>query len=363
MLRPLMPSQSSLHLSSLNLSPIAKAVALAAATLCLVAPAHAQSSVSLYGLIDMSAGQFQDAGTSKVNKVQSGNMATSYFGFGGKEQLSNTLKAKFAIEGFLLADTGSAGRFTGDAFWARSAWVGLEGDFGSTTLGRTTNQYFVSTLIFNAFGDSFGYSPSIRQVLIPKAAMLPFLGDTGWSNSLLYSSPSAGGFSFNLQGALGEGSASAVGHSVGANVLYFGGPFSATVAYQRVKHGLSGFTPAIVSTGFKYQDAATVGVAYDAKVVKVFGQYALVKTEAATDTETNYFGLGVSVPVGAGKVLAQYGAATAEFPTADVKNKTLTLGYDYWLSKATDVYAVYMNDKLTGTNTGNTFALGLRVKF
>lgn len=348
----------------LDLPSFAKPVALAAAALCLSSvPAHAQSSVSLYGLLDLSAGQFQDAGTAKVSKVQSGNMATSYFGFSGKEQLSPTLKAKFAIEGFLLADTGASGRFSGDAFWARSAWVGLEGDFGSTTLGRTTNQYFVSTLIFNAFGDSFGYSPSIRQVLIPKSQMLPFLGDTGWSNSILYQSPNLGGVSINLQGALGEGSASAVGRSVGGNVLYFGGPISATFAYQRVKHGLSGFTPAIVSTGFKYQDSATVGFAYDAKVVKVFTQYNLVKTEAATDTETNYFGLGLSVPVGAGKVLAQYGQATAEFLTADVKNKTLTLGYDYWLSKSTDVYAVYLNDRLTGASNGNTYALGLRVKF
>lgn len=348
----------------LVLSPIAKPVALATAALCLPSvPAHAQSSVSLYGLLDLSAGQFQDAGAPKVKKVQSGNMATSYFGFGGKEQLSSTLKAKFAIEGFLLADTGASGRFTGDAFWARAAWVGLEGDFGSTTLGRTTNQYFVSTLIFNAFGDSFGYSPSIRQVLIPKPQMLPFLGDTGWSNSILYSSPNFGGLSINLQGALGEGSATTTGHSAGGNVLYFGGPVSATFAYQRVKHGVFGTLPAVITTGFKHQDSATVGVAYDAKVVKVFAQYALVKTEAAANTETDYLGLGVSAPVGPGKVLAQYGAATAEFPTTKVKNKTLTLGYDHFLSKSTDVYAVYLNDRLTGASNGNTYALGLRVKF
>ncbi|MET0332988.1 MAG: porin [Rhizobacter sp.] len=338
-------------------------VALAAAALTLSSPAWAQSSVSIYGLVDMSAGQFQDAGTPKVNKAQSGNMATSFFGFSGKEDLGNGLKAKFAIEGFLLADTGASGRFTGDAFWARAAWVGVEGGFGSATLGRTTNQYFISTLIFNAFGDSFGYSPSIRQVLIPKAAMLPFLGDTGWSNSFLYQSPSFGGLSVNLQGALGEGAASSTGHSLGGNVLYFGGPFSATFAYQRVKHGISGFTPAIVSTGFKYQDSALVGAAFDAKVIKFFGQYAVVKTEATTDTETDYFGIGASVPIGPGKVLAQYGQGTAEFPTVDVTNKTLTLGYDYFLSKNTDIYAVLMHDKLTGTNNGNTVALGLKVKF
>ena len=342
-----------------------KSVALAAATLCLSAPAVAQSSVSLYGLVDVSAGQFQDAGAPKVNKVQSGNMTTSFLGFSGKEELSSTLKAKFAIETFLRADTGEAGRFGGDTYWARAAWVGLEGDFGSTVLGRTTNQFFVSTLIFNAFGDSFGYSPSIRQVLTPSTVhpeMLPFLGDTGWSNSILYSSPRAGGFSFNLQGSLGEGAASARGRNIGGNVLYFGGPFAATFAYQQVKQGLA-FAPAIVTTGFDSQDSAQIGVSYDAKVVKLFGQYSLVKTKAATETQSKVYGVGASVPVGAGKFLAQYGHATAEYPTSEVVNKTLTVGYDHFLSKSTDVYAVVMHDRLTGLSNGNTVAAGLKVKF
>lgn len=342
-----------------------KSVALAAATLCLSAPAVAQSSVSLYGLVDVSAGQFQDAGAPKVNKVQSGNMTTSFLGFSGKEELSSTLKAKFAIETFLRADTGEAGRFGGDTYWARAAWVGLEGDFGSTVLGRTTNQFFVSTLIFNAFGDSFGYSPSIRQVLTPSTVhpeMLPFLGDTGWSNSILYSSPRAGGFSFNLQGSLGEGAASARGRNIGGNVLYFGGPFAATFAYQQVKQGLA-FAPAIVTTGFDSQDSAQIGVSYDAKVVKLFGQYSLIKTKAATETQSKVYGVGASVPVGAGKFLAQYGHATAEYPTSEVVNKTLTLGYDHFLSKSTDVYAVVMHDRLTGLSNGNTVAAGLKVKF
>jgi predicted porin len=342
-----------------------KSVALAAATLCLSASAVAQSSVSLYGLVDVSAGQFQDAGAPKVNKVQSGNMTTSFLGFSGKEELSSTLKAKFAIETFLRADTGEAGRFGGDVYWARAAWVGLEGDFGSTVLGRTTNQFFVSTLIFNAFGDSFGYSPSIRQVLTPSTVhpeMLPFLGDTGWSNSILYSSPRAGGFSFNLQGSLGEGAASARGRNIGGNVLYFGGPFAATFAYQQVKQGLA-FAPAIVTTGFDSQDSAQIGLSYDAKVVKFFGQYSLIKTKATTETQSKVYGVGASVPVGAGKFLAQYGHATAEYPTSEVVNKTLTVGYDHFLSKSTDLYAVVMHDRLTGLSNGNTVAAGIKVKF
>ncbi len=343
-----------------------KAAALAAATLCLPIAAAAQSSASVYGLIDMSAGQFQDAGALKVKKAQSGNMTTSYLGFKGTEELGGTIKAIFALETFYLADTGAAGRFGGDAFWARAAWVGLQGEFGATRLGRTTNQFFVSTLIFNAFGDSFGYSPSIRQVLTPTVAhpqMLAFLGDTGWSNSILYSSPSSGGFSFNLQGSLGEGAASARGRNVGANVLYFGGPFAATVAAQQVKQGISGFTPAIQSAGFKSQDSVQVGASYDLKVVKLFGQYSQVKTQATVDTKSTIYGFGASAPLGPGKLLAQYGNAKAEFPTSDVVSKTLTVGYDYFLSKNTDVYALVMNDKLTGLANGNTIALGLKLKF
>ncbi len=338
----------------------------AAAALCLPALAFAQSSVSAYGLIDMSAGQFQNAGAPKLKRADSGNMSTSYIGFKGIEDLGGSVKAKFAIESFLRADTGESGRFGGDTFWARAAWVGLEGDFGSTILGRTTNQFFLSTLIFNAFGDSFGYSPSIRQVLTPTPVhpqSLAFLGDTGWSNSILYTSPSAGGFRFNLQGSLGEGAAGSTGKNVGGNVLYFNGPFGATVAYQRVKQGISGFTPAIQSAGFEHQDSAQVGVSYDFQVVKFFGQYSQVKTEAAVDTKSKIYGVGASVPVGAGKILAQYGHSTAEFPTTELKSKTLTVGYDYFLSKNTDVYAVYMNDKFTGLSTGNTLALGLKVKF
>lgn len=340
-----------------------KPAAMAAAALCLSAPAFAQSSVSAYGLIDMSAGRFQDAGAQKLSRAQSGNMATSFLGFSGKEELSSTLKAKFAIETFLRADTGEAGRFGGDTYWARAAWVGLQGDFGSTVYGRTTNQFFVSTLIFNAFGDSFGYSPAIRQVLTPSTVhpqMLPFLGDTGWSNSMLYSSPSSGGFSFNLQASLPEGTQP--GRNLGGNVLYFGGPFAATVAVQQVKQGLT-FAPAIVTTGFKSQDSAQVGLSYDAQVVKLFGQYSQVKTKAATDTKTQVYGVGASVPLGAGKLLAQYGHATAEYPTSEVVNKTLTVGYDYNLSKATDLYAVVMRDQLTGVNSGTTLAAGLKLKF
>jgi hypothetical protein len=74
----------------------------------------------------------------------------------------------FALNSFLRADNGAAGRFNGDAFWARDAYVGLSGAFGTSLLGRNTTPLFVSTLLFNAFGDSFAFSPSIRQLFTPR---------------------------------------------------------------------------------------------------------------------------------------------------------------------------------------------------
>jgi len=193
--------------------------------------------------------------------------------------------------------------------------------------------------------------------------MLAFLGDTGWSNSILYSSPNMGGLSFNLQGSLGEGAAGATGRNVGANALYFGGPFAATLAAQQVKQGVSGFTPAIQSAGFKSQDSVQVGASYDLKVVKLFGQYSQVKTKATAATKSTIYGFGAAAPIGSGKLLAQYGNAKAEFPSSEVVSKTLTVGYDHYLSKSTDVYALVMNDKFTNKATGNTIALGLKLKF
>jgi len=47
----------------------------------------------------------------------------------------------------------------------------------------------------------------------------------------------------------------------------------------------------------------------------------------------------------------------------DTSRKTLTLGYDYFLSKRTDLYAMYMNDRITAQPSGNSFAVGMRHRF
>lgn len=333
-----------------------KAVAGAAALLC-VGLAQAQSNVNIYGLMDAAVGSFQMAGADSTTKVQSGNMTTSFIGFSGSEDVGNGLKVTFAIEHFLRADTGTAGRFDGDKFWARNAYVGLATNYGEYQFGRTTTTMFVSTLMFNAIGDSFAFSPSILQVLTPHAEMLQFYGDTGWSNSVLFKSKSWNGLSFNVQANVGEKAANAFGNNLGGSVLYMSGPLAATLSYSKVKNDAFG-----APVGFKDQETKQVGASYDLGVAKLFGQYTKIDTSAAADTGTDIWGVGASIPLAGGKVLAQYGHAKDD-GLGDKTNKTLTLGYDYNLSKRTDVYAIYMQDKVTGLDTGDTYAVGIRHKF
>jgi predicted porin len=344
--------------------------------------AQAQSSVKLYGLVNEDFGSYQLAGSAKTKGLQSGNMATSFWGISGTEDLGTGTKAIFALEGFFLADTGSQGRFSGDTMFARSAYVGLSGDWGLVKMGRNTNLTFLSLLLFNSFGDSFGFSPTILHYFTDQRGFGAKLeGDSGWSNSITYMSPSFAGFKVNLQGAFAEGAANGKSN-FGGNVIYSGGPFGATLSYQTVG---STPTPAggVTAGSFNTQkeNTWTTGLSYDFGMVKLYGQYGKIK-DKIYNTENKIWDISAAVPVTAsGKVLFAYGQSKVTGLNgtvfADTKRKTASLAYDHNLSKRTDVYIVYMNDKIpsfttatigspgntSGKATGNTVALGMKHAF
>ncbi|WP_294001371.1 porin [Sphaerotilus sp.] len=307
--------------------------------------AWAQSAVTLYGLIDASVGSNKAPGGARLRGVDSGKMTTSYLGFSATEDLGGGLSAVVKMEHFLRVDNGEAGRFNGDAFWARNAYVGLSSkSAGTVTLGRNTTPLFVSTLRMNAFGDSFGYSPSIRHFF----ASGTVTGDTGWSDSMLYTSPRWAGFSFALIGALGEGSN---GRNWGANAGYAEGPAAATVTLQSVKK--DGATAVADTRTWQ------LGGSYDFGAAKLFGQYGRVKNETVVN-QYRITEIGTKVPMGAGAALAQWGRIQ---PDTGARRDTLSLGYDHTLTKRTDVYAVAMRDHVANLSTGLGYSLGVRHRF
>ena len=58
-----------------------------------------------------------------------------------------------------------------------------------------------------------------------------------------------------------------------------------------------------------------------------------------------------------------YGHANIESDAFSSLRRTFTLGYDYFLSKSTDVYAMVMHDSITAFNSGTSFGAGIRKSF
>jgi predicted porin len=338
------------------------ALALAAASALLAPAAHAQSSVQLMGTVDVFAGGIEMAGDpGRRAVVNSGGMTTSWFGFKGTEDLGGGLKANFALTSFFQADSGNPGRFSGDPFFSRDANVSLTGSWGGVTVGRALAPNFLPTILFNPFGDSFTFSPLVLHNNVGLfngtgwTATTP--SDTGWSNQIAYSTPNFAGLSGNFHYQFGEVADNTGPHNFGFNLLYFGGPFSATAFYERDEISNPN-TPAPFAGGATRTDWM-VGAAYDFTAVKLFGTYGRAKNDV-TPVTARTLSLGVSVPLGAGKILA--GTSRTEYDPGNTR-KTTTVGYDYNFSKSTDVYAMLMRDSITNFDSGTSFGFGIRKRF
>ena len=304
----------------------------------LAGAASAQSNVQVYGLIDTFLASEKN-GPNSALKIDSGGMTTSFWGIKGTEDLGGGLKAVFALEAFIRNDTGDPGRFPGDPAFARSSYLGLQGGFGQVQLGRNTTPYFVSTLLANPFVDSFGFSPEILRTFGTRNYVI---GDTGWANSVLYSG-NFGGVGLNAIYTFGDESftTSSSGRGLGLSANYFAGPLMITGAFQTKNS--SGVAPA-------KQNSFRLGGAYDFGVARVFASYQTIKdrdglvTAGLTNADHNGFQVGVSAPVGPGSVLFSYGTTKSDGVGGKGTRNVFALGYDYNLSKRTDVYAAFYND-------------------
>ncbi|MEO8278116.1 MAG: porin [Ideonella sp.] len=301
--------------------------------------AFAQSSVTLYGLIDMGVGK-GNGGTAANNsafglsKAWTAQQSTSSrLGFRGTEDLGGGLSAQFQIEHRFNPDTGTEN--LPGTFWAGRSWVQLtSAGVGSVYMGRQ----YLPTFWVQLKADPFGWN-GIGQLGTMQNAGFAAQGSGSSirsSNSVGFKSANFGGLSF--EGLVGLSEASQLGRNDNFNVIYKAGPIFAGLGYGRVKGG-----PASVN-GNKL---LTVTGAYDLGVVELLANYAEGKT--AGGTQKNKFGnIGANVPLAGGNVKVAYGILDPFGPNN--KQKKFAVGYDYPLSKRTNLYA----DLGIGTQTNRT---------
>lgn len=332
--------------------------------------AYSQSSVNLYGVADAFAGRRQLAGAASSSSMGSGGMTTSQWGMRGQEDLGAGIKAVFDISGFLRLDSGASGRFTNDSMFSRTTSLGLQGSWGSLRAGRITTPNFISTIRLNPFGDSTTFSPVNLHTYVggqPMDASIASGGPAGISDSahnsvVAYTSPNMGGF----MGALNH-SLAGNNKRTGYSLTYGQGPLLISLSGESINNSTLPPAPVVPAANQKKgQDTVQLGASYDFGLTKLFGQWSRTSVDLPSSVERRFrmVQLGASVPMGPGKWMVSV-AQTRKTETgmSNLLRTTWAMGYDHELSKRTDLYAVYMNDKVTGLSSGNTLAAGVRHRF
>jgi predicted porin len=124
--------------------------------------ASAQSSVTLYGVADAgieytnkSAPSAAGGSGGNAYRLTSGNQSGSRWGIRGVEDLGGGLKGIFVLESGVNFDTGTSGQ--GSRLFGRNAYVGLQSQYGTLTMGRHTTPYFDFGLIYDPMAISTRY--------------------------------------------------------------------------------------------------------------------------------------------------------------------------------------------------------------
>lgn len=307
---------------------------IALAALAASGVAMAQSSVTLYGVLDTGVSYFK-GDDSVYGLTKTGGNTNSRLGFRGVEDLGNGLKATFDLEaGFNVDDgTGYLGKGGSGLEFRRTSTVGLEGAFGTVRLGRELTASYRAVSRYDVFNDT-GAGASLawnttNTTYNPRV-----------DNAITYYTPVFSGFKAGLNYGFGEQQKARDSRYVGAGATYDNGPISAGLGYERSNN--AGVIPALSNTE---ADMTTwqLGAAYNFGVAKLAGFYKDTKYKSLSfndNVKFKTFGLGVSAPVGAaGEVRASYN----HYKLSDNNGKAqqVSLGYVHNLSKRTALYGTY----------------------
>ena len=331
--------------------------------------AHAETSVTLYGIVDGGIGYQKVEGTvlgpdgvtpvsidGKRTGMINGINSANRWGLKGTEDLGNGLQAVFVLESGFDLGTGVSGQsFDGNGrMFGRQATVGLQSDaWGRLDFGRQTNiasKYFAP--IASPFGRDFGQAAAGST--FNSAASLRY------DNMVMYQTPSYSGFQFGVGysfNASGPQGFEVDGDDPNTNawttgLRYANGPIGVAATYDQFEASDLAADP-----GLKVK-SWNVGASYDFSVVKLhagFGQtrngwfqsIAFGDLDSAGSLVTNdgmrvnSYTVGLSAPVGPGEVMASWGMADPRGTVGDdEKQHIYSLGYTYPLSKRTNVYAI-----------------------
>jgi predicted porin len=303
--------------------------------------ASAQSSVTLYGRVDLSIGK--GPGSSTKNMV---NGSGSRVGLRGVEDLGGGLSALFNIEHRYNADTGAFSDTT--RMWGGRSIVGLQGGFGQVVLGR---EYTTAFLQSQLVADPWGWDTVVSGTMgngLNNAITGGGIARVRNDSSLTYRLSSSG-FTFGAQIAEATDAINNFqDRPVNFAISYAGGPFTFGFGYERTGQ-----------EAVETADWMTLNGAYNFGAFKLGAFFGRGDTAAGARHQS--WLVSATAPVGAGEFRASYGKLENKTANVDAA-KGFAIGYHYSLSKRTTLYADFMRNTAVATSkTG--YDLGIKHNF
>ncbi|WP_432240020.1 porin [Herbaspirillum robiniae] len=376
--------------------------------------AQAQSSVTIYGIVDTGVVYTSKAvnttagNTGSKFSLNSGIIQGSRIGFKGVEDLGGGLSAVFNLETGFTNDNGGlqgSDAVTSSNLFRRKSVVGLAGGFGTVLLGRQTD--FADTIsAYTSVADFGGVTGAIGH-------NQDRLQGTRTNNSISYTTNNLGGFTGNLIYGFGEQAGqTSNGQAFGLGGKYDNGPLGLGINYYQSKQGTAPADTQLTSStaGYYAPNSANANTAikslnvvasYQFGPARVYGNYSRVKfdlntaspatlaaktmnSSGTTANKLDVYEIGTAYSLSPSlKLLGAVTHTRADFNSSSKGKLTqISLGTDYWLSKRTDLYAFVANIRATdmanpgvfGDATGNAtigsadnsqtaVAVGIRHKF
>lgn len=311
---------------------------------------YAQTSLNIYGVVDAGVVYERGGAVGNVTKLTSGVQSGSRLGFKGREELGGGLSAKFLLESGFGLDNGTMGQ--GGLLFGRQAYVGLGSRWGDVTLGRHETPHFIALDDIDPFGT--GLAGSATNLMSTVVRM---------NDTIKYSTPAWSGFVGELAYGFGEVPGDNSGNrQIGAAIGYTNGPLVVRLAHHEAENITATDDASNTLLAGKYdfgRAAASVGVGVN-------------KGLGALDNRD--YMLGVTVPIGAGAVLASF-IRKDDRTGFNADADQWALGYTHALSRRTNFYtsiARIRNDPGASYTVGNAteagsgdkaFNIGIRHRF
>lgn len=334
---------------------------------------HAQSSVTLYGVVDAGLAYNNNAAGSKLYSQASGSLQSDRWGLRGTEDLGGGLSALFALEdGFSISNGKIA---NGGALFGKRAYVGLSShEAGTVTLGRQYDSVldFVSRFsVSDDWATGYGSHPGDLDNLN---------NNSSENNAIKFLSADYRGFSFGGTYAFGN-QAGQFGRNAewSAGAGYSHGPFAVGAAYVNARdpnYSFYGNLPSSSTTSSNMTSLINAGYA-SAKTLQIVvagASYQLGRlTLGGTYSNTQYQDVGseagIAAPGGQGTARFNNVEVNAKYQFTPAFRMGITYdwtkgsgindatyeqagwGVDYVLSLRTDLYAVGLYQHASGTDS------------